>query len=308
MNKFYFLLALLICSLAACAKDPIVKLLDDYKMAPVNPVQDRMVVGEIYRDKKREYPLFNPNLDMRDEIQEIMDKIRCNASLPDINMSRSFKVKAGVNVIGRHAAELESIGASSYSVTFHNPKIYRLPYYNLLGDVLPELQEFLPVVCSEKTYWIGALLSVDELEYTFKRSNGASFNADALLYQLGAKIDASIAITEDGSLKFTEPRFIGYKVIELKIEEVETHIETVSKNSMRGKDRRVTLKNEGQNLAAEQEIKAQETTGVSKVATISEILSEELDTALSGDVVKVKKQTIKAKIRDVTAEEIETGK
>ncbi|MUM77118.1 hypothetical protein GKC30_05685 [Pseudodesulfovibrio sp. F-1] len=212
------LLCLVALTLSACAaKDPVQTILSEYNMSVVKPPRTGMTLGEIYMSPNLNDPITSASSIDAKVIKAIMKDAEKEASLPSASLSKSYALDASATYIGDNAATLKRMGASSYSVTFRNPKLYILTLDNLMSSLLPALSKPAQNLIMNEQYYISSLLLVDGMEYTFKDSSGASVKLGTELDKVAGKLEAKADRTKEGTLIFDAPRFIGYSMRKLTI-------------------------------------------------------------------------------------------
>ncbi|MFH1913008.1 MAG: hypothetical protein ABIK45_01875 [Pseudomonadota bacterium] len=212
------LLCLMALTLSACAaKDPVQTILSDYNMSVVKPPRTGMTLGEIYMNPNLNDPITSASSIDAKVIETVMKDAKREASLPSTSFNDSYAIDASATYIGDNAATLKRLGASSYSVSFRNPKLYILTLDNLMSNLLPAFSKPAQSLILNEKYYISSLLLVDGMEYTFKDSSGASVNMGAKLNEVAAKLEAKADSSKEGTLIFDAPRFIGYSMKKLTI-------------------------------------------------------------------------------------------
>lgn len=234
------LLCLMAFLLPACAgKEPVQKMLDDYNMTAIEPPRNDMTLGELYIQPNLTRPIIFPGSVDGNSIDRVMTECGRDASLHDISFDRTFKLNAEAALIGSTAAVLASQGATSYSVTFCNPKHFTLPLHTLASNILPTFDDLTQSLIVGETYYIASLLRVDGMEYTFKDNSGAAVDLGQTLGEVAAKLNAEISAVKQSTLVFNSPRFIGFSMNKLIITESGEGEETILLADIEGRIIRV---------------------------------------------------------------------
>lgn len=212
------LLCLMAFLLPACAgKEPVKRILNDYSMTAIEPPRNDMTLGELYIQPNLTRPIIFPGSVDGSSIDRVMTECGRDASLHDISFNRSFTLNAEAALIGSTAAVLASQGATSYSVTFCNPKHFTLPLHTLAANILPTFDDLTQSLLVGETYYIASLLRVDGMEYTFKDNSGAAVDLGQTLGEVAAKLNAEVSAAKQSTLIFNSPRFIGFSMNKLII-------------------------------------------------------------------------------------------
>ncbi len=104
--------------LSGCASDPLTQSLKKYNYAPIMPLQATANVGDIYNTKG----LLDPYIFMRDQlsdyIMQLMERIKDDASIPDVDGETQFNIGAETDIIGIAESELSAYGITKFKVRF----------------------------------------------------------------------------------------------------------------------------------------------------------------------------------------------
>jgi len=210
---------ILVAVLAGCfASDPVAGLLkSNGGFAVVRPPSDGEYLGDVHRNKN----LLAKSISMKDvmspdALKQMMDSRAASVDIGSISGNKSFSLSAEAAYVGIAKGDLEIKGARKYSVSISNPLIYDSPFDSHLVPVLiPQIKNRFPDVNLEGKYIVRSLLRVDGLEYQFFREDGGKINISAdqqLVKNLTAKLGTEWKITNEGTLKITKPRYIGYRL------------------------------------------------------------------------------------------------
>ena len=219
MNKnSYIILMLLISLLFGCASDPLTQTLKKYGYAPVMPAVATMNIGDIYDTKG----LMDPYIFMRDNlsdyIQQIMETIKDDASIPDTSSEQQFNIGAEADFIGEAKAELSIYKIDKFKVHFGGVVQYIISKTKFEDEIYPKIVETYHNRNFDKKYLIVALLKVSTMEYEFSDKDGGKISiapGSEIEKVLKAKLGAEWSASKNNNLSISSPRYIGYRMAQL---------------------------------------------------------------------------------------------
>ncbi len=201
--------------LSGCASDPLTQTLKKNGYAPVMPMPATMHIGDIYDTKGLRDPYVFMKDKLSDYIQQIMETIKDDASIPDMLSEHQFNIGAEADIIGQAKVELSAYSITGFKVKFGGVVQYLISKTKFEDDVYLKTIETYPNRDFDKKYVIVALLKVSTLEYEFYDKDGGKIlvaQGSEIAKVLEAKIGAKWSASENGNLSISSPRFIGYRM------------------------------------------------------------------------------------------------
>ncbi len=204
--------------LSGCASDPLTQTLKKYNYAPIIPLRATANVGDIYNTKGLLDPYIFMSDHLSDYITQLMEQIKDDASIPDVEGEKQFNIGAETDIIGIAEFELSAYGITKFKVRFSGVVQYIISQTMFEDKLYPKIKETYPDRNLDKKFVITALLKVSKLEYEFYNKDGikVSVKPESQIEKvLKAKFGAGWNASENNNLTTTEPRFIGYRMAQL---------------------------------------------------------------------------------------------
>lgn len=216
MHKFVLLSMLLI--LSGCASDPLTQTLKKYGYAPIMPPVATMNIGDIYDTKGLRDPYVLMKDKLSDYIQQIMETLKDDASIPDTSSEQLFNIIAEADIIGQAKPELSVYKIAKFKVHFGGVVQYIISKAKFEDEIYPKILETYPNRNFDKKYVIVALLKVSSLEYEFYDSDGNKVTispGSEIEKVLKAKLGSEWSASQNNTLSVSSPRYIGYRMAQL---------------------------------------------------------------------------------------------
>jgi len=214
----YIVLMLLISLLFGCASDPLTQTLKKYGYAPVMPAVSTMNIGDIYETKGLREPYVLMRDKLSDYIQQVMETIKDDASIPDTSSERQFNIGADADFIGEAKTELSAYKIAKFKVRFGGVVQYIISKTKFEDEIYPKIVETYPNRNFDKKYLIVALLKVSTMEYEFYDKDGGKISiapGSEIEKVLQAKLGAEWSASQNNTLSISTPRYIGYRMAQL---------------------------------------------------------------------------------------------
>lgn len=208
--------------------DPLTQYLRDQDFHAFHPPRSRAIVGELHRHEtfsSKVAPIVQVS-DVLDpeECQKLMLASRTDVTLPTVSSNRTYDLTAKSAVIGAFSGQLSAKGVRKYRVRVKNPREYVLSQARFRQVVEPVIREVLVGSTLDQKHYIHSLLEVDEVEYELLDKSGAVVNLEldeSLKESITADLGGDWQVTRNGTLKSTEPRFIGYRTHQLQVTQID---------------------------------------------------------------------------------------
>lgn len=162
--------------LFGCASDPLTQTLKKYEYAPIMPMPATMNIGDIYEAKGLRDPYVFMRDRLSDYIQQVMEKIKDDASIPDTSSEHQFNIGAEADIIGQAKAELSIYHIAKFKVRFGGVVQYIISKTKFEDEIYPKIKETYSSRNFDKKYVIVALLKVSTMEYEFYDKEGSKIS------------------------------------------------------------------------------------------------------------------------------------
>ena len=208
----------IISLLFGCASDPLTQTLKKYGYAPIMPLPATMYIGDIYETKGLRDPYVFMRDKLSDYIQQIMETIKDDASIPDTSSEQQFNIGAEADFIGEAKAELSIYKIAKFKVHFGGVVQYIISKTKFEDEIYPKIVETYHNRNFDKKYAIVALLKVSTLEYEFSDKDGGKISiapGSEIEKVLKAKLGAEWSASKNNNLSISSPRYIGYRMAQL---------------------------------------------------------------------------------------------
>lgn len=204
--------------LFGCASDPLTQTLKKYGYASTMPLPATMYIGDIYETKGLRNPYMVMKDKLSDYIQQVMETIKDDASIPDTSSESKFNIETEADFIGEAKAELSAYGVSKFKVHFGGVVQYIISKTKFEDEIYPKIKNAYAGKDFDKKYVIVALLKVSTLEYEFYDKDGGKISiapGSKIEKVLKAKLGAELSASKNNKLSVSSPRYIGYRMAQL---------------------------------------------------------------------------------------------
>lgn len=204
--------------LFGCASDPLTQTLKKYGYASAMPLPATMYIGDTYETKGLRNPYMVMKDRLSDYIQQVMETIKDDASIPDTSSESKFNIEAEADFIGEAKAELSAYGVSKFKVHFGGVVQYIISKTKFEDEIYPKIKNAYSGRDFDKKYVIVALLKVSTLEYEFYDKDGGKISiapGSKIEKVLKAKLGAELSASKNNKLSVSSPRYIGYRMAQL---------------------------------------------------------------------------------------------
>lgn len=205
--------------LFGCASDPLTQTLKKYGYASTMPLPATMYIGDIYETKGlRNNPYMVMQDKLSDYIQQVMETIKDDASIPDTSSESKFNIEAEADIIGQAKAELSIYHIAKFKVRFGGVVQYIISKTKFEDEIYPKIRETYSNRNFDKKYVIVALLKVSTMEYEFYDKDGSKISiapGGEIEKVLKAKLGAEWSASQNNTLSVSSPRYIGYRMAQL---------------------------------------------------------------------------------------------
>jgi len=155
---------------------------------------------------------------LSDYIQQVMETIKDDASIPDTSNERQFNIGAEADFIGEAKTELSAYKIAKFKVRFGGVVQYIISKTKFEDEIYPKILEAYPNRNFDKKYVIVALLKVSTMEYEFYDKDGGKISitpGSEIEKVLQAKLGAEWSASQNNTLSINTPRYIGYRMAQL---------------------------------------------------------------------------------------------
>lgn len=208
----------LIILLSGCVSDPLTQTLKKYGYAPIMPLPATMYIGDIYETKGLRDPYVFMRDNLLDYIQQNMEKIKDDASIPDTSSEHQFNIGAEADIIGQAKVELSIYHIAKFKVRFGGVVQYIISKTEFEDKIYPKIRETYPNRNFDKKYAIIALLKVSTMEYEFYDKDGSKISiapGGKIEKLLKATLGAEWSASQNNTLSTSSPRYIGFRMAQL---------------------------------------------------------------------------------------------
>ncbi|MFH1245482.1 MAG: hypothetical protein V1662_03275 [Candidatus Omnitrophota bacterium] len=217
--KNIFLLVFVVF-VSGCATDPLTRLLQENRFAPIIPIPEIQNVGDVYKTADLR---SNPVVLIRDvfapeQNEKLMNSLKGGVQLPSISGERQFSLGVTPDIIGYVHGELSALHVKKFRLKLGGAYQYIISEDRLTSELLSAIKNQRPALQLSHKFVVLALLQVSMLEYELFNEKDDKIEVmpgGEIEKVIKAKLSSEWKANEQRNLVIDHPCFLGYRIGEI---------------------------------------------------------------------------------------------